>query len=119
MSRAETALPAVCGLVDADFCLLGAVVGHGEVEPPRLRREQRCAGSLCGGDLAEWLVVVSVFLLEDTDGAGAARDVDALGLGVVEDVVGVAGGVEAGERLARVGIQYEQLGRAPGPHEQT
>ena len=89
----------MCGLVDADFCLLGAVIGHGEVEPPRLRHEQRCAGSLCGGDFAEWLVVVDVFLRDDTDGAGAARDVDAPSFGVVEDVVGVAGGVEAGERL--------------------
>src|SRR5215208_8287755 len=119
MSRAETALPALCGLVDADFCLLGAVVGHGKVEPPRLGNEQRCAGSLRSGDFAEWLVMVGVFLLEDPDGAVPARDVDALSLGIVEDVVGVADGAEVGHRLARLGVKYQQLGWAPGPHEQT
>src|SRR5215212_10997184 len=114
-----SSLPVGFGLVDADCCLLAAVVRNGDVEPPQLTNEQRRTSPFTGGDLAERLVMVGILLRKDPDGTSPARDVDALGLGVVEDVVRVSDGAEVGHRLSRLGIEYQQPGGASGADEQT
>jgi hypothetical protein len=58
-------------------------------------------------------------LLKDADGPLPTRDVDALILSVVEDVVGVTRRIEAGYRLARFSVENKQLGGASGAHKQT
>src|SRR5215207_2292420 len=100
----SSSLPASSGLEDADCRFLAPVVWYGDVEPPRLGNEQRRTSPCISGDLAERLVIVGPCLREGPDGAVPARDVDALGRGVVEDVVGGARGVEAGEGRAYVGV---------------
>src|SRR5215212_10310141 len=99
-----SSLPVGFGLVDADCCLLAAVVRNGDVEPPQLTNEQRRTSPFSGGGLAERLVMVGILLRKDADGTVPARDVDVLGLGVVEDVVRVADRAEAGQCLACVSV---------------
>lgn len=70
---------------------------HGEIERARLRHEQPCSSPLCSAAFANLAVGVEVLLLEDANGALAARDVDALYRGAVEDAVSAAGGVETTE----------------------
>src|SRR5215210_5356312 len=115
----KSSLPVGFGLVYANCCLLAAVVCYGDVEPPRLGNEQRRTSPFSGGGLAERFVMVGILLRKDPDGTVPARDVDELGLGVVEDVVRIADGAEVGYRLSRLGVKCQQQSEAPGPHEQA
>src|SRR5215210_5762248 len=94
--RLPQALLPGSGLENANLRLLIPSVRYSDVERACVIYEEGRSGPLAGIGLAHQLVVVRIYLREDADGPFASRNVDALVLGVVENVVRVARRIESG-----------------------
>src|SRR5436305_1651872 len=75
-----------------------------------VRHEERRARAGGGGDRRDALIAIRRAPLENSDRALASGNVNAVGHGVVEQVVSVADDVHRNGYLARSPIEYQKLG---------
>src|SRR5262245_59011412 len=65
------------------------------------------------------LVVVGIILLKNTDGAIAARDINALARTVIKNIVGVSRAVQAGHRFTGFGVEDDECRWFSKPDKQS
>ena len=98
------------GLKNPHFGLLVIAVGDSQVEPNFAWSKEGCSCPRGRGDLRQHSIMVGVALLNDTDETFPARNIEALPSGVVPQIVGIAGALDAPQRRAVEDCHLAALG---------
>ena len=85
-------------LINAHFCLVGAMMGHGEIVAFQLGHEDRGLGPKSAWNVSDPCVVVSVVLLEHIDKLGSSN-IDTLTFRIVNHIVAMECGVLTSEMV--------------------
>ena len=93
------------GLKNPHFGLLVIAMGDGQIEPAVVLSKEGCPCPRGGGDLRHHPIMVGIALLNDTDEAFPARNIEAFPSAVVPQIIGIAGALDARHDPARSLIQ--------------